>query len=216
MKIEPIGSENVPVKGPFILVCNHRSGIDPSVVSAVIPRYIAWLTASYMRKIPLMSWIIRKTGMILIDVNGVVAPSSMKNVIQVLNQGEVVGIFPEGEQYIFNNDFGAPLSSFHKGFAVVACKMKVPVLPVVICPVKEKIVDIKIPHQLREDIGKHHDLNKIRKMVKYQQIKVVIGEAIQVKPAEGKGQKTSVEELLDQVRNSMLQMKAKYQETNLS
>ena len=146
------------------------------------------------------------------QVNGVVSPGSVKKVLQVLDQGEVVGFFPEGEQYIFKNDFSAPIGSFHNGFSFIASKMQVPVLPIVICPIKEEIVDIKIPPQIREDIGKYHDLSKIRKMVKYKKVKVVIGKAIQVKTEEDKGHKAAAVELLSKVHEAMLQIESKYRE----
>ena len=73
IKIEALGLEHVPQTGPAILVCNHRSDIDPSVLGTVITRYICWVAASYMKKGPLTGWIIKKTGMVLMDVHGKVS-----------------------------------------------------------------------------------------------------------------------------------------------
>ena len=87
VKIDVIGLENVPKKGPAILVGNHRSGKDPSIISIVIPRYISWVTAAYMKKVPFMAWMIKKTGMVLMDVHGNVSPSSLKKGIKCNRSG---------------------------------------------------------------------------------------------------------------------------------
>ena len=210
IKIEAIGLEHVPQTGPAILVCNHRSDTDPSVVGTVITRYISWVAAAYMEKVPLTGWLIKKTGMVLMDVNGKVTPSSMKQALCVLDQGEMLGVFPEGEDYIFANDFSAPLAAFHRGFGVLALRKRVPIVPVMICPVEEKLKPIAIPSSIRAEIGKHHDLDRIKQIVRYKRVRVVIGESILGEAVRDQRREEVLEQLVSQVRAAMLELQRKY------
>lgn len=210
IKIKVKGLENVPKVGPAIIVCNHRSDIDPSILSIVIPRYISWVAAAYMKNVPLTGWIIKKTGMVLMEVNGKLSLSSMKQSLGVLDKGELLGIFPEGEDYIFANDFSAPLAQFYPGFAIIAMRKQVPIVPVVICPIEEKLRPLRIPTSIRREIGKYHDLDKIKNMVRYKRVKIVVGESIVAHSEKGFNHKETLNKVIRQVRESMLNIQKKY------
>ncbi|WP_299406793.1 lysophospholipid acyltransferase family protein [Acaryochloris sp. IP29b_bin.148] len=175
--IEVIGLEHLST-GAGILVCNHRSNIDPSIVSVAIPRYISWVTAAYMQDLPLTHWLIRRTGMVLMEVEGPVKPSSFKQALAVLARGALLGIFPEGERYIFQNDFAAPLADFHPGFAVLALKAQAPIVPMMICPQQEQLTRLTIPPALQSHIAQSHDLALIQHIPQYQSVKVVLDKPI--------------------------------------
>lgn len=175
--LEVIGLEHLPT-GAGILVCNHRSNIDPSIVSVAIPRYISWVTAAYMQDLPITHWLIRRTGMVLMEVDGPVKPSSFKQALAVLASGSLLGIFPEGERYIFQNDFAAPLADFHRGFAVLALKAQVPIVPMMICPQQEQLTRLTIPPALQSHIAQSYDLRSIQHIPQYQAVKVVLDKPI--------------------------------------
>ncbi|KAI9134999.1 lysophospholipid acyltransferase family protein [Acaryochloris sp. CCMEE 5410] len=177
INLEVIGLEHLPT-GAGILVCNHRSNIDPSIVSVAIPRYISWVTAAYMQELPITHWLIQRTGMVLMEVDGPVKPSSFKQALGVLSRGALLGIFPEGERYIFQNDFAAPLADFHRGFAVLALKAQVPIVPMMICPQQEQLTRLTIPPKLQSHIGQSHDLTLIQHIPQYQAVNVVLDKPI--------------------------------------
>lgn len=208
IKIEVIGLENIP-QGAAIITCNHRSDIDPSIISVAIPRYMSWIAADYMQQVPITSWMIKKTGMVLMNVEGKVTPSSLKQAFQVLESGALLSIFPEGERYIFSNDFTAPLAEFHRGFALIAIKKQVPVVPVVICPVKERLEPIKIPQSIRPYLAKRHDLDKIQNIARYKSLKVVINPPILV------DENQTIDSILSKTRLAMeaIQERYNYSET---
>ncbi|MGI9549981.1 MAG: lysophospholipid acyltransferase family protein, partial [Aurantibacter sp.] len=210
-KIQVVGLDHINLRGPAILVCNHRSDIDPSVITSVIPRYICWIAANYMKQVPMTGWIIKKTGMILMDVQGKVSPSSYKRALEILDRNEILGIFPEGENYIFNNDFSAPLVSFHPGFGIIALKKKAPIIPVMICPLKEKLKRIHIPNSIRKEIGKVHDLEKIKHMVRYKNVKVIIGEPINIETMYAGDMKLTVSKVVQKTREVMLKIQKEFE-----
>lgn len=203
IKIEVIGLENIP-QSAAIITCNHRSDIDPSIISIAIPRYMSWIAADYMQQVPITSWMIKKTGMVLMNVAGKVAPSSLKQALKVLENGALLSIFPEGERYIFSNDFTAPLAEFHRGFALIAIKAQVPVVPVVICPVKEKLEAIKIPKSIRPYLARRYDLDKIKNIVRYKYVKVVIAPPILV------DENRNIDSILSQTRLAMEAIQERY------
>ena len=139
------GYHNIVPKGKLILTCNHRSDMDPFVVSAVFPRYISWVAAEYTMRIPLFKDLVEKTGCIPMSVDGNISMSSIKKVQQVFKKDDVLGIFPEGHDYMVQNDFSAPLHKFHDGFAAFSLRNKADILPSVIIPVEEKVSDYPIP-----------------------------------------------------------------------
>ena len=91
-----IGTENIPAEGGALLVCNHISLLDGFVLYFACPRNIRYVAHGDM--VPKMfECVARKTKLIRI------LPGSPKNVIQAiravreaLQNGEIVGIFPEG------------------------------------------------------------------------------------------------------------------------
>ncbi len=203
IKIEVIGLENIP-QGAAIITCNHRSDIDPSIISIAIPRYMSWIIADYMKHVPITSWMIKKTGMVLMNVEGKVTPSSLKQAFKVLESGALLSIFPEGERYIFSNDFTAPLAEFHRGFALIAIKAQVPVVPVVICPVKERLEAIKIPKSIRPYLARRYNLDQIHNIPRYQSVKVVIDPPIVVDKSQ------TIDSVLSQTRLAMEAIQERY------
>ena len=91
-----IGTENIPAKGPALLICNHISLLDGMFLFFACPRQIRYIAHAAM--IPKMfEPCVRYTKLIKI------MPGSPKNVIQsirtareALQNGEVIGIFAEG------------------------------------------------------------------------------------------------------------------------
>jgi 1-acyl-sn-glycerol-3-phosphate acyltransferase len=204
IQIEVVGLENLPTPGtPAVLVSNHRSDIDPAVIGAAIPRYIAWMAADYIRKVPITGWLAQRTGMVLINLEGALTRSALKQTFQVLTDGGWLGIFPEGEDYIFTNDFSAPMARFYPGFAVIAHKRKVPIVPVVLYPVAESLYPLPVPAAIHEDVAKRCDLSQPKQIVRYRSVKVVIGKPI---PPVAETRETAIPQLQAQTRERLEQL----------
>ena len=204
VSIEKKGLQHIPDAGGTILVGNHRSDMDPFIVASVVPRYISWIAAEYTQRIPIFKNLIRETGVIPMDISGNVSVSSIKRLMGVLKSGEILGIFPEGHDYMVQNDFAAPMVSFHSGFAIFAYRARVPIVPFSIIPVEEEIEAMPVPQQLRQLMGLPEEVSSIPQRANYKKVKVVFGPALQPDEFREKKEKDALEYIRNKVRNSMI------------
>ena len=95
-RIEVIGLENVPNKGPVIIASNHISNFDPPTIGAALKhRPMGFMAKAELFRIPVFSFVIRKLGAFPVK-RGVIDRSSIKIALDRLYAGCVIGIFPEG------------------------------------------------------------------------------------------------------------------------
>lgn len=172
------GYHNIVPTGKLILTCNHRSDMDPFVVGSVFPRFISWIAAEYTTRIPLFKDLIERTGTIPMAIDGNITMSSIKKVQQVFKNGDVLGIFPEGHDYMVKNDFNGPMANFHEGFSAFSLRNKVDILPSVLIPVEEVVSDIPLPPLVRAFMGMPKEVCNIKKRVVYKEVNLVFGEVI--------------------------------------
>ena len=202
MKISVLGTESIPAQGCFILIANHRSSLDAMVISSVVPRYISWLVADYNLESFWNRQLFESTGMIPVAVGGVLTKRSLTKMHNVLKSGEVLGIFPEGQDYILNGRYDEGPAPFHKGFAFLAHKYEVPVLPCVLKPQREVLKPLKVPNRLRQKVEEKYDLTLPEKHIKYKRVTLHFGELI----TPGKFMVYSREWLVDHAREQMVGM----------
>jgi 1-acyl-sn-glycerol-3-phosphate acyltransferase len=125
------GRENIPRTGPAILVSNHISAGDTFLLPAMIRRRLTFpakLELFHGRGLKgrLLAWFLRNVGQVPLNRSGGRASaSSMDEVIQVLRDGNLLGIYPEGTR--------SPDGRLYKGKTGVArlvLQAGVPVIPV--------------------------------------------------------------------------------------
>lgn len=125
--MEVIGEENIPEKGPFIVVCNHASNFDPPLLGTAMRRHlIHFMAKEELFRNPLMGWFLRYVHTFPVH-RGHIDRKAVIESFRVLKSGEVLGIFPEGKR-----TRGGKVGPFHEGFAGIAIKAGVPVLPAAI------------------------------------------------------------------------------------
>ena len=119
---------NLPKEGKFILTCNHQSLNDVLVVCIKVKRVIRFIAKKELFKSKLMAWFMKRMGVIAVDRD---KPdlSSFKNVVKVLKEGGVVGVFPEGTR---NKKQDGKLLPFKSGVAMFALKTKTPIVPMLL------------------------------------------------------------------------------------
>jgi 1-acyl-sn-glycerol-3-phosphate acyltransferase len=119
--------EHVPDEGPAVLVCNHVSYVDALVLSAAIPRPVRWVMYHRIFDIPVLRWIFRNARAIPIAgarEDPALMQRAFDTIDEVLAEGELVGIFPEGA---LTKD-GA-IAPFKSGVERILARRPVPVVP---------------------------------------------------------------------------------------
>jgi len=88
------GVENLPRTGGVLLVGNHQSKIDWLVLQLLLPRHIHFVIDRSYWNLPFLRPFLKVYGAVPISING--AKGGLTEARALLQQGEVVLIFPEG------------------------------------------------------------------------------------------------------------------------
>ncbi|MEW4569154.1 1-acyl-sn-glycerol-3-phosphate acyltransferase [Tautonia sp. JC769] len=97
-RLRVIGLEHLPKTGPVLIVANHVSWIDGFLLAATVPRRGRALVFAPYLKIPILGPLAKRSGMIPVPDRGPKAQRAMlRAAFEVLDNGEVLGVFPEGQ-----------------------------------------------------------------------------------------------------------------------
>lgn len=113
--------------GGAILVCNHRSSVDPFFIQVAAGRLVHWMVAREYCESAAFGWFLRLAQVIPVNRNGI-DTAATKMAIRLAAAGELVGMFPEGRINMTNE----LLLPGRPGAILVALKAQVPILPVYI------------------------------------------------------------------------------------
>ncbi|WP_408006334.1 lysophospholipid acyltransferase family protein [Pseudalkalibacillus sp. A8] len=131
-RIEIIGRENIPEDKTIIIAANHVSNYDPILLCCLLKRKIYFLAKAELFRNRLLHWFFTSVHTIPVDRKSGVVIRPVRKALEVINNGEVFGIFPEGKR-CKNREIVQP----KKGVAFLAYHTKTPVLPVSIIGVKK-------------------------------------------------------------------------------
>lgn len=168
---EVIGRENVPSMGPLIIVANHLSNLDPSLLGASLPRRIRFLAKDTLFVGgPLVRWFLGSYGAFPVNRDGVDVRAYRWALNQLDNDGALV-VFPEGTR-----SRTSQLQKAKPGAVGLVLKTRAPVLPVAIT-------------------GTERMGTWLRAVNPTGQIRVRIGEVFSLPDIEGRPNKEVVESL---------------------
>ncbi|HOO57124.1 MAG TPA: lysophospholipid acyltransferase family protein [bacterium] len=170
--------QNVPEDGPFIVVANHRSDIDPFLLISNIKRPINWLGASYLWNIPLAGLFFDSIGAIPISKYQSEIRMGFDAAVEALEDGQGVGIFPEGWDYIAENQFDWNVGRFQTGFARIALKANSPVVPVAMMGLDEIRMRQPFPPFLRKLFDYPFEMQYIKDRCVYKKVHINVGKPI--------------------------------------
>lgn len=123
-KLEVNGAENLPEKGPLIMVGNHFSFVDPVCFVRIAPWEIEFVGGADMPHAPLATRIIPLLWGYHPLYRGTGAKESLKAAEGILRQGGVLGIFPEA------GNWATVLRPARPGTAFLASRSIAPLLPI--------------------------------------------------------------------------------------
>lgn len=132
-KVTVEGLENVPVDGPAIICPNHISFFDSVFTMVYVGRTICFVGKAEYMESRKTKYIFPALGMIPIDrAGGKKSEAALLAAEQVLQRGELFGIYPEGTR---SRD--GMLYKGHTGAARLAMKVGCPIIPVGIVGTRE-------------------------------------------------------------------------------
>lgn len=173
------GVENVPQTGPFVLAPVHRSYIDTPIASGCSRRRLRFMGKDSMWKTKPFGWTLSALGAFPVT-RGSADREAIMRAIAVLESGEPLVLFPEGER-----KSGPIVHPLRDGAAYVACKAGVPIVPVGIG-------------------GSERVLGKGMKFMYPRKIVVLIGEPIRPASAvNGRMPRAEVKEVSAQLHQSL-------------
>ncbi len=92
------GQERIPAQGPVVVAANHPSYLDPILLSLEAPRPIRFMAWDALFKVPLLGALMRAFGAFPVDIRSGRGRAAYETAKDLLADGEVVGIFPEGRR----------------------------------------------------------------------------------------------------------------------
>lgn len=125
--VEHQGREKVPAEGAVIIAGNHPSYLDPVLVWMGVERRMRFMAWDALFRAPLLGWIIRAVGAFPVDIRKGHGEAAFREALRVLREGEVLGIFPEGQR-----SEQAAMGELRTGVARLAIETGAAIVPVTI------------------------------------------------------------------------------------
>ncbi len=123
-RIEVYGRENIPESGPYIVVINHMSKVDPPLVLVTLPALrLRFFAGEKWRKHLIFGTLLRGGGAIFIN-RGEADRKALRESLNALEDGCVFGLAPEGTR----SKVGALIRA-RDGAAYLASRSKVTLVP---------------------------------------------------------------------------------------
>jgi 1-acyl-sn-glycerol-3-phosphate acyltransferase len=117
------GWNNIPRKGPLVLLSNHQSMFDPVLVGLSSRRYLSYLARKNLFEQPVLAPLIRSLNAIPIDRG--LGREGIEAVLAALGYGQAVLIFPEGER-----THDGTVQPLKPGVSLVIKRVSCPIVPV--------------------------------------------------------------------------------------
>jgi 1-acyl-sn-glycerol-3-phosphate acyltransferase len=120
------GTERLPTGVPYVIAPVHRSYVDFLIVSAAVPRVQRFMAKDSVWKYPLGGRFLAFIG--AFPVNREAADrAAIRRCDDAIKGGDPIVMFPEGRR-----EFGPEVQELYHGPAWVACRNRVPIVPIAI------------------------------------------------------------------------------------
>jgi 1-acyl-sn-glycerol-3-phosphate acyltransferase len=121
-----MGREHIPDRGPFLVITNHLSSVDPPLVVDLIPIRLRMtgMAAMAHRRDFFIGWLMDQAGAIWVR-RGESDRAALRAALDVLASGRPLGVAPEGTRSRTGG-----LIEGKTGTTFLALKAQVPILPV--------------------------------------------------------------------------------------
>lgn len=121
---QTFGAENIPSTGPFVVVANHASFLDPYFIGYTsLEREVGFMAKEELFRVPLFGPFIRRCGAFPVK-RGSRDMEAVKQFHDFLNSGKPLVIFVEGTRTLTGE-----LQPAKKGSGMLLYNARVPVIP---------------------------------------------------------------------------------------
>ena len=123
-RVKIIGKENIPKEGAYIICGNHIHALDAASIVLTSKRKIVFMVKAELYKNPILKFLGTTFGMIPVK-RGKQDLDAMKQSLKVLNNKQILGIFPEGTRKGMAKNV-----KVKNGASYMALRTNTPVIPV--------------------------------------------------------------------------------------
>ena len=123
-RVKKINEDNIPKEGPVILCGNHVHGLDAPVVIVCTKRHVKYMAKIELFKNKSLAFLMNKYGTFAVR-RGTLDRESLKNAFEVIEEGNILGMFPEGTRKGIDKKV-----KIKNGAAYIASLTGVPIVPV--------------------------------------------------------------------------------------
>ena len=124
IRLESFGMENVPKNKGYILAANHTSIADMFAIAVPVKSQICYMAKEEIFKVPLVKWLFKALGTFAVK-RGKGDTEAIDKACEIINNGKVLGIFPEGTR-----SKTGEIGKAKAGVALIAMQTKADILPV--------------------------------------------------------------------------------------
>ncbi len=129
-RIKITGKENEPMEGPVLVCANHLSNHDVIILGSSLKRSVRFFAKAELFKVPVVGALVKALGAFPIKRGDAVsATATIKFSVNLLNEGEMVGIYPQGTRC---PGVDPRTTTVKGGVGMIAYRSKATVLPVLI------------------------------------------------------------------------------------
>ena len=209
--------DRIPQESPVLVVSNHRSFLDPILLTAALDRSIRFACHHYMGQVPVVRELVTSFGAFPLAAPENRQQDFFAQATALLQNREMVGVFPEGAEPMVKFTQPTTVGKFQRGFAHLALRAPVrnlAVLPVAISSFKEHSVRSAIPLKLLSLFDPSEplfDRAGWHPVIVYQRVNVLIGRPYWItcdrqQQYRGKQAKTVVAELTKHCHGEISQL----------
>lgn len=124
IRLESFGMENVPKNKGYILAANHTSIADMFAIAVPVKSQICYMAKEEIFKVPLVKWLFKALGTFAVK-RGKGDTEAIDKACEIINNGKVLGIFPEGTR-----SKTGEIGKAKAGVALIAMQTKADILPI--------------------------------------------------------------------------------------
>ena len=134
-RVKIVGRENEITDKPYIVCANHTSLMDVVMLGISFKGQINFMAKKEIFKVPILRSFVKAMGGFPIDRKGSDV-AAIKKTIGMLNEGNNIGIFPQGTRCPFKNPRDTEVKD---GIGMIASRAGVGFMPVYIKTKREKL-----------------------------------------------------------------------------